>query len=67
MRRFGAQTSVNGTATFPGSSGGTLSVAGGNTPGSGQVAYYQALYRDGVQGFCTPGMINASNAVQVVW
>lgn len=67
LRRFGAQTSVNGTATFPGSIGGTLSAAGGNTPGSGEVAYYQAFYRDGLPGYCTAGRTNASNGVQVVW
>jgi hypothetical protein len=67
MRRFGAQMSVNGTAIFPGSFGGSLSAAGGNTPGSGQIAYYQAVYRDGAGGFCTSGMINATNGVRVVW
>ena len=67
MKRFGAQVGVNGTATFPGSSGTTLSAAGGNVPGSGQVAYYQALYRDGAAAYCPPGLVNATNAVRIVW
>jgi hypothetical protein len=67
MRRFGAQGSVHSTATFPGSFGGTLSAAGGNTPGSGQVAYYQVFYRDGVAGYCPPGLVNSSNAIRIVW
>ena len=43
------------------------SAAGGNTPGSGQIAYYQAFFRDGAPGYCTAERTNASNGVQVAW
>jgi hypothetical protein len=68
--RIGAQNATGGTTVYPNLALGftlPLHVVSGVTPGSGQTRYYQALYRDATPGFCSPGTLNLTNAVELVW
>ncbi|MFN0244584.1 MAG: matrixin family metalloprotease, partial [Planctomycetota bacterium] len=68
--RFGAQTAVAGTVTYPNPGLGLttpLSSVSGITPGSGVIGEYQVNYRNSVPGFCTPGTFNYTNAYEIVW
>jgi hypothetical protein len=56
-----------GTTNYPGSLDGSLCAAGGNTPGSGQVAHDQAFYGDGNPWVCTSDRLNGSNGGTTVW
>jgi hypothetical protein len=58
--RLGQISTMGGTNTFNGVAG----VAG--LSASGQTLYYQASYRN-VAAFCTPAVLNTSNAVRVDW
>jgi hypothetical protein len=68
--RFGSQHSQLGNVSFPNLAIGLdrpLSEASAVTPGSGQTRYYQAIYRDLGQNFCSAGTLNVTNAVQIIW
>lgn len=64
---FGTRSATGGTASYPASpADAPLSVVGGTPVGSGQVAYYQAIYRNSAP-FCYYTNYNLTSAVKVVW
>ncbi|MFN0242013.1 MAG: extracellular metalloproteinase [Planctomycetota bacterium] len=68
--RFGSQNAVGGTAMYPNPGLGLttpVSTIGSTPPGSGLVGHYQALYRNAVAGFCSPGTVNLTNAYRIPW
>ncbi len=67
--RFGGQNAVLGTAYYPNPALGLVTPIsnGGTPPGSGQVGYYQAIYRNATPNFCTIDTLNITNAVQITW
>lgn len=64
---FGAQATSSGTAAYPFAFGQSVSGASLTPPGSGQTAYYQALYRNVALSFCPPATFNVSNGYSILW
>lgn len=63
--RLGTRASSGGVASLPAPGGASLSQLGGLVASG--VRLYQAWYRDGSAGHCTPASFNASDALRVVW
>ncbi|MBI5362255.1 MAG: hypothetical protein HZA53_03685 [Planctomycetes bacterium] len=64
--RLGSKSNVNGTARYPETGDASVSVRGYTPPGSGEVGYYQARYRNAAT-FCTSATFNATNALRIAW
>lgn len=64
--RLGTKQNSGGSAQFPGPGDASISVRGGTLPGSGEVAYYQTVFRNAAS-FCTPATFNITNGIRVVW
>lgn len=64
MVRLGIKLSSAGSAAYPSGSP-AISVRGGCA--AGDVRYYQAVYRDSDDTFCTPDVFNTTNGVSVTW
>lgn len=68
--RFGAQESLGGAMYYPNGFKGIMlpiSIASGVVPGSAVTRYYQCAYRNPVFNFCSVGLYNMTDAVQIVW
>jgi hypothetical protein len=63
--RLGTRSAAAGVASLPAPGGPSLSQLGGLSAGG--VRLYQAWYRDGAAGHCSPASFNASDALRVVW
>lgn len=65
--RLRGKTNVGGASSFPDSAETiTLSARGGNTVGSGQLAFYAVYYRNAAA-YCTPATWNVSNGYTITW
>jgi hypothetical protein len=64
MIRLGTKTSAAGTASYP---SGSPSISVKGNCAAGDVRYYQAMYRDADDMFCTPDTFNTTNGVAVTW
>lgn len=56
-----------GVSVFPLPGDPALSVRGQTPPGSAQIGYYQAYYRNASSTFCTPATFNITNGWRIVW
>jgi len=65
--RLKAKISSGGASSFPEVGDPSVSARGLVVPGSGDVRYYQAYYRNPAASFCPPATFNATNAVRIVW
>ena len=70
--RIQLRQAAGGEARFPDpyrleDEGQSIGQRGGVAPGSGQVRYYAALYRNATASFCPPASANVTNGVRVVW
>ncbi|MBI5365068.1 MAG: hypothetical protein HZA53_17960 [Planctomycetes bacterium] len=65
--RLGVVAAPGGLATYPSAGSPSVSARGGVAPGSGELRWYQAYYRNAAASFCPPATFNVTNALQVVW
>ena len=64
---LGLQPTSGGNSFYPLSGQPTVSQGGGNVVGSGQLAYYQVLYRNAAAAFCPPESLNVTNGYVIAW
>lgn len=67
LLRLRARTAVASASQYPQAGDPSLSVRGGVAPGSGDVRYYQAYYRNAATGYCPPATFNVTNGWMVTW
>lgn len=65
--RLGTNPTIGGASSYPQAGQASLSVRGGTPPGSGTIAYYQAIYRNAAVAFCPPGTANLTNGWRIAW
>jgi hypothetical protein len=65
--RLATKPSPSGQAAFPDAGDPLLSLRGGVVPGSGDLRWYQAYYRNAAASFCPPATFNVTSALRVLW
>ncbi|MBK7874487.1 MAG: hypothetical protein IPJ77_01815 [Planctomycetes bacterium] len=65
--RLGLQSTSGGSSSYPVAGQPSVSQRGGNVVGSGQLAYYQAFYRNAAAAYCPPETINVTNGYVIAW
>ncbi|MBK7878225.1 MAG: hypothetical protein IPJ77_21425 [Planctomycetes bacterium] len=65
--RLGLQSTAGGQSSYPMPGQPSLSARRRTPPGSGVVAYYQAIYRNAAAAFCPPETINVTNGYVIAW
>lgn len=65
ITRFGSGNAVAGAIQYPNDAGDPGVHTFSSAPN--QSRYYQAVYRNAVPTFCTPGTLNTTNGFEIVW